>query len=166
MWDITIPGGFPERFVFVSLVDAIVGEIYSARDALRHFLSDEIRKKGLEHWTSEIFSPLETAMSDDNWMARIDRLRNNGLHGNYLPENLRINLPAPLGGALTDLRLVGFEKGIVQDTALPDDLRATCDRMRSLIVISEQLVVDSVTEKASRNEDQMVSDGLRMLDSC
>jgi hypothetical protein len=95
LWSIGVPVGFPNRFVLVSLLDAIIGEVYSAKDALRKKLADEIRSKKLKPWKRRIFVPLEIAQSDDNWLARVVKLRNQGLHGSHLPENIQYRSDAP-----------------------------------------------------------------------
>ncbi len=120
LWNIAIPSQFPERYVFASTIDAIIGEIYSSKDALRQKLAIEIKNNGLKHYKRDIYLLVQTAEHNNNWLSRIIRLRNSGLHGNLLPEALFISLPAPPSGALTDMRLVGYEHGIVKDAFLPD----------------------------------------------
>jgi 23S rRNA C2498 (ribose-2'-O)-methylase RlmM len=142
LWSIDVPVRFPNRFVLVSLLDAIIGEVYSAADALRKKLADEIRSKELKPWKRAIFVPLDAAMSSDNWLYRVRKLRNQGLHGSYLPENIRIGGSPPL-----DLRLVGYENGIVSNISLPEDFELVCQKLEELIQTSSKLIVTSLQER-------------------
>jgi hypothetical protein len=144
LWGINVPVQYPNRLVLVSLLDAIIGEVYSAADALRKTLTDEMRSKKLKPWKHTIFTPFNAANSDDNWLARVRRLRNQGLHGGYLPENIRIGGSPPL-----DLRLVGYENGITRNTSLPDDLECVCQKLEELIQVSKKLIEASFQEKIS-----------------
>jgi hypothetical protein len=147
LWSIEAPARFPNRLVLVSLVDAIIGEVISARDALRKNLADEISSRKLKPWKRGIFGPLTAAMSDDSWLDRILKLRNKGLHGSYLPENIRIGGSPPL-----DLRLVGYENGIVANVSLPKDLERVCQRLDELIRASKLLLETSLKERQSVGE--------------
>jgi hypothetical protein len=131
--------------VLVSLLDAIVGEVISGSEALRKKLAIEVRAKQLKPWKRRILSPLNVARSDDNWLARILTLRNEGLHGSYLPEEIRITI----GGVSPplDLRLVRYKNGIVADTSLPQDLKLVCDRLEGLIAECSKLIEQSLQEK-------------------
>jgi hypothetical protein len=147
LWSIGVPVQFPNRLVLVSLLDAIIGEVCSAKDALRKKLADEIRSKKLKPWKHRILDPLDAATSDDNWLARVKSLRNKGLHGSYLPENIRIGGSPPL-----DLRLVGYENGIVGNTSIPEDFGLVCQRLEELIQTSKQLIETSLQERMSAGD--------------
>lgn len=147
LWSINVPVQFPNRLVLVSLLDAIMGEVYSAKDALCKKLAEEIRSRELKLWERRIFEPLNIAMSDDNWLDRIKKLRNQGLHGSYLPENIRIGGSPPL-----DLRLVGYESGIVENTSLPKDFELICQKLQDLIQTSMQLIETSLQERMSAGD--------------
>jgi hypothetical protein len=159
LWRIRVPIEFPNRLVLVSLIDAILGELISARDALHKELKDAIRAKGLAPWKREIFEPLAQATDDDNWLDRICRLRNYGLHGSYLPENIRIG-----GSPSPDLRLVGYETGIVRDADLPEDLRLVCEKMEDLIRLCKERVESAVEDKdRTGDSESRITSGLAGL---
>jgi hypothetical protein len=128
LWKMKAPAEFPNRFVLVSLLDAIMGEIISGSEALGKKLAVEIRSKQIKPWKRRIFVPLDSARSDDDWLARILRLRNEGLHGSYLPEEIR------MGGAVDslDLRLVKYKNGIIANTSLPEDLKLVATNWKQL----------------------------------
>lgn len=154
LWRIRVPAGLPERLAFVSLIDAIIGEIISARDALERSLGDAVRASNLQSWEQEIRQHIISAQENDNWLARILALRNEGLHGNYLPEQIRIGGRYPV-----DMRLQRYTNGIVSDTDLPEDLSLVCDRMEELISLSRQAVATAIQERNSRNDAQSTTDG-------
>ena len=161
LWSIGVPVQFPNRLVLVSLLDAIMGEVCSAKDALRKKLTDEIRSKKLKPWKRRIFDPLDAATSDDNWLARVIKLRNNGLHGSYLPENIRIGGSPPL-----DLRLVGYENGIVRNTSMPEDFKLVCQKLEELIQTSRQLIETSLQERMSaRDPAENIQDWFENIDN-
>jgi hypothetical protein len=138
-----------------------MGEVCSAKDALRKKLTDEIRSKKLKPWKHRIFDPLDAATSDDNWLARLIKLRNNGLHGSYLPENIRIGGSPPL-----DLRLVGYENGIVRNTSMPEDFKLVCQRLEELIQTSRQLIETSLQERMSaRDPAENIQDWFENIDN-
>jgi hypothetical protein len=147
LWSIGVPVQFPNRLALVSLLDAIIGEVCSAKDALCKKLAEEIRSKELKPWERRIFDPLYIAMSDDNWFDRVKKLRNQGLHGSYLPENIRIG-----GSPSLDLRLVGYESGIVENTSLPKDFDLICQKLQDLIQTSMHLIETSLQEKMSAGD--------------
>jgi len=142
LWSVGVPAALPNRFAFVALVDAIIGEIISARDAHRKSLQEEIRDNDLKPWKSEIFGALHRAGEGDNWLARVEKLRNRGLHGSYLPENIRIG-----GSPSLDMRLVGYEAGIIADVPLPEDFALVCDKMEELAAASRTSVGQALLEK-------------------
>jgi len=161
LWSIGVPVQFPNRLVLVSLLDAIIGEVYSAGDALCKRLANEIRSKELKPWKYTIFAPLKSAMSNDNWLYRVRNLRNQGLHGSYLPENIRIGGSPPL-----DLRLVRYENGIVANTSLPEDFQLVCQKLEELIQTSNKLIETSLQEKMSaRDPTGNMQDSLKNIDN-
>jgi len=159
LWSIEVPVQFPNRLALVSLIDAIIGEVISARDALRKKLADDIQSNKLKPWKPEILAPLRKAMSDDNWLDRVLKLRNSGLHGTYLPENIRIGGSPPL-----DMRLVGYEKGIVADVSMPQDFDLVCRKLEELIQESYQLVEKSLEERnATKGQSGTLADWFTLL---
>ncbi len=108
---------------------------------------DDIRSKKLRPWKHEILGPLAKAMDNDNWLARIIKLRNRGLHGSYLPENIRVGGSPPL-----DMRLVGYENGIVADVSMPKDFELVCRKLEELIQQSYRLAEKSFQESSTAKD--------------
>lgn len=142
IWQIEVPVQFPNRLVLVSLLDAIIGEVYSSADALEKKLKRVIRSKKLKRSESKLLTLLHNAKNNDNWLGRIIKLRNDGLHGSYLPEEIRIGGSPPL-----DLRLVRYKNGIVADVSLPEDLGLVCDKLEELIKDNTELVEKAFQER-------------------
>jgi hypothetical protein len=159
LWALGVPASFPNRYVFVALVDAMVGEIISARDALRKELAKKMRSNGLKPWKREIFEAMNQAMGEGGWLAKVLDLRNRALHGSYLPENIRIG-----GTPSLDMRLVGYEHGIVADVPMPEDFSRVCDKMDELIQVSRNSVKAASDEKA-KNSETSPADWFSMVDS-
>ena len=106
---------------------------------------------------------MDEATRNESWLHKVLDLRNKGLHGRYLPENIRIYVGAAQG---VDMRLVGHESGIVADIPLPDDFGLICDMMESLIRDSRNALTTARAEKAARRDDESaISAGFGGLDS-
>ena len=142
VWKIEVPVQFPNRLVLVSLLDAIIGEVYSSADALEKKLKRKIRSKKLKRSEHKLLTSLDRAKHNDNWLGRVIKLRNEGLHGSYLAEEIRIGGSPPL-----DLRLVRYKNGIVADVSLPEDLELVCGKLEELIKESTQLVEKACQER-------------------
>ncbi|MDA4128661.1 MAG: hypothetical protein OK422_04325 [Thaumarchaeota archaeon] len=155
LWGIGAPAGIPNRFAFVALMDGVIGEIISSRDALRKSLKNEIRSRGLHAYRHDIFEPLRQANGDDSWLGRVERLRNMGLHGTYIPENIRLGLPS----GHVDMRLVSYEHGIIADISLPDDLSLVCERMEDLIRTSRAAIQTAVQQNEQEDARPQMSFG-------